>query len=245
MPWRGETTLQQSSERIASQDRQRRSIDRTQGRVIPRLEDMAIGEAREYTLAVSHIDINNFKATSQSMSVSNLMRFVSIFLTEMTYIVRDWSGAVEKYVGDQVTALFGVGSQEPEAAINCLYCNLSMLTIIRYAINPYMQSQGLPQITCSVGMDLGETWIEKVGIVNQNQFTLVGHAVNIAAELQEMAAPNGILLGDRLYQALPNEQKNYCVLQNRAQTWTWTYRNSGNSYPYYRYNAIWGNYSLS
>jgi adenylate cyclase len=157
--------IELSKTRIKNIDRQRRSIEVSSGHIEPKLENMKLGEAKTFRLAVLHIDINEFKKKVAGLSQDNYLRLVSIFLTEMTEIVHYSSGSVELYVGDQVTALFGLDHNcdkcNPE---DSLRCSLNMQTVIKYSINPYFSSIGLPNITCSIGMDYGNIWLAKVGV---------------------------------------------------------------------------------
>jgi class 3 adenylate cyclase len=114
MGWKGKKTIELSSARIAKLDKERRTIDRKEGDVVPEPEDLALGETRKFELAILHIDIDDFKRAIGNLSMTEMMRFASIFLTEMTYIVKDFDGSVEQYVGDSVTALFGVGYEPPK-----------------------------------------------------------------------------------------------------------------------------------
>ena len=60
-------------------------------------------------------------------------------------------------------------------------------------------------------MDLGDIWIAKVGIRGINQLTLIGYAVNIVAELVDIAPTGQIMLGHNLYKNLSDSNRNYCV----------------------------------
>lgn len=244
MQWDEENTIQESSERIKKLDSERIEIERKSGRVTPDIDEMRIGEAREFRLAVLHIDINGYKDLTNGMSNSKILRFLNTFLPEMTYIVRDYSGEVEKYVGDQVTAVFGMGEDAGLACKHALECALTMLTVIKYSINPIFNSINLPSFTCSVGIDYGDVWMARIGInSNVRQFTLVGNEVSIASQLQKWANPNQILLGGSVFNNLETHHQNHCVLQTKPSDWGWTWY-QGKPYPIYSHNAYWTGYPL-
>jgi adenylate cyclase len=172
---------------------------------------MKLGEAKKFDLAILHVDIDGFKKLVQGLTQNQYLRFVSIFLTEMTQLIDNRNGFVDRYVGDQVTALFGIGRSSSQGAEDCIYCALDMKTIIQYSINPFLKSIELPIFSCSFGMDLGDIWIAKVGIRGINQLTLIGYAVNIVAELVDIAPTGQIMLGHNLYKNLSDSNRNYCV----------------------------------
>lgn len=244
MGWKGEQSISESRERITKLDRERRTIDRKQGRVIPNLQSLKLGEAREFRLAVLHIDMVDFKKLTQGLTMLKIMRLVSIFLTELTYVAKEFDGEIEKYVGDRVTALFGVGYDDERATQRSVDCALTMHTIIKYSMNPYLREIGLPKITCSAGIDLGDVWIERVGIKGENQFTLVGHTVSIASQLEEMASSNEILIGHYVYNNLPENEKKRCIARDPPESWTWVYGGPKKKYPFYKYTGHWTDYPL-
>jgi class 3 adenylate cyclase len=161
----------------------------------------------------------------------------------MTQVIQDSNGAIELYVGDQVTALFGLEHNctacNPE---DCLRCGLNMQTIIKYSLNPYFTSIGLPTISCSIGMDFGTIWLAKVGIKGSNQLTLVGYIVNVAAQLVDIAGYGQIFLGQNLYNRILEHDQGLCVPKTNPD-WRWQLNNA--PYRFFHYNAQWPNYSLS
>lgn len=223
--------------RIQKLDIERKEIDAIKGRAEPNIDNMIIGESRKFMLVILHIDITNFKKMVGQLSNREKFRFLNIFLSEMTYVVHDFDGVVEKYVGDRVTAMFGIGVPVSDAVLNAIYCARAMRYEIKKILNPYLKSIGLPEFQCTIGMDLGETWISKVGIRNDNQFTLVGNAVNVASELEEMASPDQILLGSAIFQYLPNEHQLECTSLHLPDSWKWVIANTNKRYGIYVYKS--------
>lgn len=244
MAWKGKPTLDESLGRVTKFDNERKDAERVEGQVIPEPSSLALGEAREFELAIAHIDIDNFKGLSSSMKMKGLARFLSIYLTEMTYIVKEFGGDVESYSGDRVTALFGAGKGKAQAIEDCLNCGLTMLTVIQYVLNPYLARISLPSFRCAVGMEFGETWIERVGIKGENQLTLVGYPVNVASQLQELAKPSQILLAHGFYSGLSEGEKKHCQKMEPDKTWNWTYGEPRIPYPYYGYGGHWKDFPL-
>lgn len=245
MRWNGQATIEDSSSRIRKIDAERRVVDSKTGRVEPDITTMALGEAREFELAVLHIDVNGFKNLVRGLPNDKKLRWMSIFLTEMTQLVNDYDGLIDRYVGDQVTALFGIGKASNVACNNCLDCALTMQTVIKYAMNPYLQSIGLPAFTCSVGMDFGDVWMARVGTRGDNQFTLVGNAVLIAAEVLEYAGDGQIFLGELLYDEITEQSRSLCREQTNVNfTWDRVFVNGRRKYKFFHYYARWGQFSL-
>ena len=243
MQWNGSTTITDSYNYVKTQDQYHNQIDRKTGRVLPEIDKMAIGEAREFQLAVLFIDVNGYKDITRGLSNKKILRFLNSYLSEMTQLVRDYDGVVEKYMGDGITAVFGFDKTPETTVRNALHCALTMLTVIKYAINPFFSEISLPNFTCSVGIDFGDIWLARTGVHSFSQFSLVGIEVNTASQLVELAQKNDILLGGEFYEYLSVEEKGHCI-QMTHSSWNWTWRNK-QPYPFYRYNAYWKNYPLS
>lgn len=244
--WRGKDSLDVSVARIAKSDIDRRDADRSAGRVIPKPQDLALGEIKSFNLAILHIDIDNYKPLVEKLEMAQASRLLSSFLTEMTYLVKDYEGDLESYSGDRVTALFGAGQEKTTAVSNCVNCALSMITVVKYAISPFLNQKGLPSFRCAVGMDYGPTWVERIGIRNENQLALIGPTVSIAAQLQELAKANQILLGEDIYRGLSTNDQGLCS-EMTATNWTWT-RGEGQQkrpYRFYLFRAQWPNFPLA
>ena len=239
--WNGKSTIYDSYLRIKNSDQSRVGIKQKTGKVFPNIDQMMIGEARQFNLAVLHIDVDGYTHLMSKLADQKKLRFINSFLSEMGVTVRDYSGRVEKFIGDKVTAVFGIGETYELGCEHCLDCALTMLTKIKYSINPYFEIIGIPTFSCSVGIDFGTTGIARTGIHNSTQFSLVGNTVNIASRLEELASHNQILLGGNLYDNLPQNEKDLCKKKS-VSNWKWEIEK--HPYPVYKYTACWHGYPL-
>ena len=203
---------------------------------------MRLGEAKEFGLAVMHIDMNNFKKLSGNLSNDKKLRLLNIYFSELTHVIRDYDGFIEKYVGDSITALFGVGKNREQAVTNAVYCGLTILTEIYYTINGYLESIGLPKFSCSIGIDYGNIWVARTGVQGMNQLTLVGNEVSTAKQLEEFAGNHQIFVGGDAYAGLSKREQAFCKRQLDRDDFNWW--TNGKKYPFYRYAAHWTGYEL-
>ena len=240
--WQGKSTIDETYQRVKDSDKNRLEIEQRTGRVFPDIDKMRIGEAREFTLSVLHIDVNGYTDLMTKLDDHKKLRFMNVFLSEMGQTVREYSGHVEKFVGDRVTAVFGVEETSELGAKHCLNCALTMLTKIKHSITPYLSEIGIVPFSCSVGLDYGTTWIARTGIHNSTQFSLVGNAVNIASQLEEASSTNQILFGGAFYNKLPKTEQQHCS-EISLTDWIWTWYD-GKPYPVYKYTGCWPNYPL-
>ena len=184
------------------------------GRTIPKIGDMGLGQAKEFGLTVMHIDMNDFKELTSDLSNEQKLRFLNIYHSELAAVIREYDGFIEKYVGDGITALFGIGVNRNTAVRKATECGITILTDIKYVMNRYLESIHLPCFTCSVGLDYGEIWVARTGIKGMNQLTLVGNEVSISKQLEEFAGNNQIFLGHNAYLGLNDKLQSICHTMN-------------------------------
>lgn len=223
--------------RISQLDRGRLFEDVAAGRVRPDADRMDLGEPRKFNLAVMHVDMDDFTGVTGDLSNKDKLRLLNIYLSDITAIIRDHDGFIEKYVGDAISALFGVGKDGPEAVKDAVECAMTIQAEIKHVMGEYLEKIGLPSFTCSIGMDYGIIWVARVGVKGMNQLTLVGNEVSIAKNLEELAGNGKILVGECICVRLPPEYKRHCKQQPRRRGFKWT--RSGRPYPYYKYVGRW------
>ncbi len=242
MPW-NDSTIPNAKNRIRQYDLDRRFDDISSGRVIPKIGDLRLGEARELGLAVMHVDMNNFKGLTKDLPNEQKLRLLNIYLSELTHIIRDHDGFVEKYVGDGITSLFGAGKDKETAVLDAAKCALTILTEIYYAINGYLKSIDLSMFSCSIGMDYGRIWVARTGVQGMNQLTLVGNEVSVAKQLEEFSGYHQIFIGHNTYSALLSGIQSFCIKQPDRDDFRW-WLNNNTKYPFYHLNAYWPGYEL-
>ena len=241
MPWDRNTILN-AKNRVKQFDQDRQFDDIVSGKAVPKIGDMGLGEAKEFGLAVMHVDMNNFKKLSGKLSNENKLRLLNIYLSELTHVIRDYDGFIEKYVGDGITALFGVKKNKEQAVADAVCCGLTILTEIYYTINKYLKSIGLPTFSCSIGIDYGDIWVARAGVQGMNQLTLVGNEVSIAKQLEEFAGNHQIFLGEQAYTGLSQREHGFCKRQLDRDDFIWEMNSK--RYPFYHYDAHWTGYEL-
>src|SRR5207342_451586 len=106
-------------------------------------------------------------------------RRVTRFFDDVTHCVTTHGGIVEKFAGDAVLAAFGVAQAHEDDAERAIRAGLGIL-----------QAVGELELQARVGIEAGEV------VVDTTESTFAtGEAVNLAARLQQAAAPGEILIG--------------------------------------------------
>ena len=114
------------------------------------------------------------------------------FYDAMAQEVERTGGTVEKFVGDAVMAVFGVPAAHEDHAERALQAALAMRTRFQELFG---DSIGL-----RIGVNTGEV---VAGRAREGSSFVTGDAVNVAARLEQAAAPGDILVGSRTAAAVP------------------------------------------
>ena len=223
--------------RISQLDRGRLFEDVAAGRVRPDADRMDLGEPKKFSLAVMHVDMDDFTGVTGKLSNKDKLRLLNIYLSDITAVIRDHRGFIEKYVGDGISALFGVGKGGPEAVKNAVECAMTIQAEIEHVMGRYLEKIGLPSFTCSIGMDYGTIWVARVGVKGMNQLTLVGNEVSIAKNLEELAGRGEVFVGECIKARLSQRRQKYCYLQPPNQNFKWELDRK--RYRYYKYDGRW------
>lgn len=139
------------------------------------------GQRRKVTVLFA--DIRNFTAMSEQMAPEAVVEMLNGFFTEMVDLVFEHRGALDKFVGDALMAVFGVPLEAPEAAVNAVACAVGM----HRRLADMQARGGTPIQGMRVGINTGEAIVGNIGSHKRMDFTVIGDVVNVAARLQELA----------------------------------------------------------
>jgi adenylate cyclase len=137
----------------------------------------------ERVLSVMFTDIADFTTLAEQMAPHALVRLLNAYLTEMTTIVQEEGGIIDKYVGDAIMAQFGTPLPIPHHA------DLAVRTALRMQrrleeLRPQWITQGWPEVHCRVGINTGPMVVGNIGSEQVFNYTAIGDAVNLASRLE-------------------------------------------------------------
>jgi adenylate cyclase len=125
------------------------------------------------------------------------------FHKRMTAQIFACGGTVEKYIGDEIFAVFGVPNAGSDDAANALICADMMLEALdRW--NLERTRDGEARLAVGIGLNYGPAVLGDVGSEHSMSFTVVGDTVNTASRLQALTRSFGtsLVVGDPLVKAV-------------------------------------------
>lgn len=161
------------------------------------------GEERVLTMLFS--DIRGFTPLSEILNPQELIDLLNSYMTKMCRIVDDTHGVVDKFVGDEIMALYGAPLDLKDHADLAIEAAIWMIEDLK--IWNREDKVKRPQIHVGIGIHTGLAFAGNMGAENRLNYTVVGANVNLAARLCSAAAPMQILITEETFAAVSNKEK--------------------------------------
>jgi class 3 adenylate cyclase len=146
--------------------------------------EIALGGSRR-ELAVMFTDIRGFTAYSENRAPEEVIAMVNRYLGFQAEIVPQYEGSIDKFVGDEMVALF-IGARALERAIDCAVA-------IQQRVRREHEDDPVP-VDIGIGINYGPVILGNMGAENRLDYTVIGAEVNLGARLCSAAKPGEILI---------------------------------------------------
>ncbi len=147
------------------------------------------GESRVMTVLFS--DVRDFTSISEHLSPSDLKEMMNIYLTEMTVVIQEKRGTIDKYIGDAIMAFWGAPLGDAEHAVHGVEAALAMQKRIR-GLDPDFAKRGWNVLHIGVGLNCGEMNVGDMGSRFRRAYTVMGDSVNLASRLEGLTKEYGV-----------------------------------------------------
>lgn len=171
-------------------------------------------------VTVMFADIRSFTALSEHMEPEEVVAILNEYFTIMTEILFKYNGMLDKFVGDQIMAVFGHLSNEKTGARSAVRAALEMQQATALLMNERTK-KNLPVFKVGIGINTGSAILASVGSENRQDYTVIGDTVNTAARFEKHAAGWEIVIGERtsrhLPKKLPRSARHELQMKNRSE----------------------------
>jgi adenylate cyclase len=139
------------------------------------------GEKRELTMLFS--DLEKFSSFSERLPPSELTALLNDYLTDMTRIIQEEGGTVDKFVGDAIVAFWNAPLSHHDHAARA--CRAALLCQRKLAERrPEFESRAGAPFRMRVGMNTGDVTVGNLGSETRFNYTVLGDAANLASRLE-------------------------------------------------------------
>lgn len=163
-------------------------------------------EAIECEVAVLFCDIVGFSTKIENMLPNEISDLLNDFYTMATNAIFRNQGTLDKFIGDNVMAIFGAPIASEDNAQRAVKCAREMIKSL-VELNDDKPPQ--QQIELRIGINSGKVIAGDFGSMKRIEYTVLGDTVNIASRLEsQVAQPGQIVVGEAAY-ALTKDEIEY------------------------------------
>ena len=180
-------------------------------------------------VTVMFVDVVGFSVVSETRSALEVFELLRKLLQDVSKIVHDHGGVIDKTMGDGLMCFFGYrfspGLEQTNHAEQALKCAIEIQykNALRCASSEVKVSVVLPM---RIGLNSGPVYIGNLGDKNRIDFSLIGHAVNYAKRLEDACEPFRIMIGLGTQELLSSVflktlsvEKRYLNIKHHSDLW--------------------------
>ncbi len=154
------------------------------------------GEIREVTVLFS--DLRGFTAMSEGMAARDVLKRMNEYFSIMAPIVSAHGGVIDKFVGDEIFAIFGAPVAIEDDAMAAIGAALEMKEALT-DLNARMDAPATSRLAMGIGINTGAVVAGNVGSRDRLNYTVLGQTVNVGARLCSQAGPQEIVISQDTY----------------------------------------------
>ena len=182
-------------------------------------DSFRLGGANQ-TITVLFADIRGFTAFSEHEKPEKVVGMLNHYFSAMTDIIFSHGGTLDKYIGDELMALFGAPTATANDAGNAVKAAVAMQKRL-IGLNKELLDLGFWEVAVGMGLHTGEATVGYIGSEKRSEYTAIGDTINIASRLQGNTAGGQILISEATAQAagniFPMIKREPLTVKNRLQ----------------------------
>lgn len=166
------------------------------------LRNPKLVEPKKTEITVMFSDIRGFTTISENLDAQDLALFLNQYLSDMTGLVFENQGTLDKYIGDAVMAFWGAPFEVDDHAVSACNSALKMMQRVR-EMQRQWQAQGKPPLDIGIGLNSGVASVGNMGSALRYGYTALGDTVNLSSRLEGLNKDYGthIIVNETTYVA--------------------------------------------
>lgn len=139
------------------------------------------GERKKISMFFS--DLQGFTSISEKMSPENLTALLNEYLTEMSNIILESGGTIDKYVGDAIVAFWNAPLTQEDHGLRALNAAMKCQKKLNEMQEKIFEKTG-HNLFMRIGLNTGEVIVGNMGSQQRFDYTILGDAVNLTSRLE-------------------------------------------------------------
>ncbi len=173
--------------------------------VLKNPEKLKLGGEKKVCTALFS-DVAGFTTISEKLEPEALVALLNEYLTDMTDIVFEYNGMLDKYEGDAIMAVFGAPIELPDHAELACLSGLKMQKRLA-ELREKWKKEGKPELRARIGINSGEMVVGNMGSHTRFDYTVMGDSVNLASRLEgaNKLYDTAIMIGENTYELVKDK----------------------------------------
>jgi adenylate cyclase len=145
---------------------------------------------REVEATVLFSDVRSFTTLSEELGAQGIISLLNEYFTLMVDCITDQGGILDKFIGDAIMAVFGTARVHEDDPDRSVRCAINMMNELQ-AFTARRAADGKRQIDIGIGLNTDAVVSGNIGSPKQQNYTVIGDGVNLAARLESACKEYG------------------------------------------------------
>jgi adenylate cyclase len=195
-------------EQLRDRDHLYRTLEKSVGsNVMQKLlntDEETLKQGQNHSVAILFCDLRGFSSMGESASAEEVILFLNVYFADVTTVISEHNGIINKFMGDAVLAIFGLEESNHNPVADAVRAGLA---IVEHSQDMYMPDDRHPET--GIGIDFGSVVAGTIGSEERYEYTIIGDAVNKASRLEGLSKrlSYSIILSTEAYEHIDNEMK--------------------------------------
>jgi adenylate cyclase len=150
-------------------------------------------------ITVLYSDMRGFTSIAERTEPEIMVETLNEHLAAMTDVVLAHQGTLDKFVGDEVVALFGAPLPMVNHALRAVKTALEMQAAHQSLLDK-LAAEDREAAPIGIGINSGEMVVGNIGCEKRVDYTAIGDAMNLGARLCSLAGAHQIIISESTYQ---------------------------------------------
>jgi class 3 adenylate cyclase len=143
-------------------------------------------------------DISGFTAMSEKLDPEEVRSMINACFERLGAVIDQYGGHIDKFIGDEIMALFGAPMAHENDPERALRAALDMMSALE-AFNAE-HSHLIPKpLALHFGLNTGLVIAGGIGTRQRQDYSVMGDTVNLAARLEDLSEAGEVLVGEDTY----------------------------------------------
>ena len=151
--------------------------------------DLLAGEHKKVSILFT--DVRGFTSISEKLSPVNMVHLLNMYFTPMTACVKEYSGTMDKFVGDALMAFWNAPLDVPQHEKKALQAAIKMQEELDKLRPKIKESFGV-DLNIGAGVHTGYVHVGNMGSNDLMDYTCIGDNVNLASRLEGLSKYYGV-----------------------------------------------------